>query len=272
MHHLNDTPRCIRTPTPYKSNPHFSSDTEGGAVFSRFNGARNRRGIKGIFRRLAVRSAMGSLAEADEGINHPRRRPRFLCLHGFRTSGAIMRTQVVGKWPEEVTARLDLVFPDAPFPAEGKSDVEGIFSPPYYEWFQFDKGAILSAALVGLQARVSFAYDLYFLRPVQILPGFALTTVPKVKYLIIIGGAMFQSQAVAERAYAAAIDCTSLHFLGIIPPYATLSSFIRGWVLLVFADDKSLETMHDFLQKIENDLPSDETSNDKHGILNQAYV
>ncbi|KAJ8479986.1 hypothetical protein OPV22_023713 [Ensete ventricosum] len=243
---------------------------------------------------------MGSLAEADEGINHPRRRPRFLCLHGFRTSGAIMRTQVVGKWPEEVTARLDLVFPDAPFPAEGKSDVEGIFSPPYYEWFQFDKdfleytnldecfayiedlmiqhgpfdglmgfsqGAILSAALVGLQAR-----------------GFALTRVPKVKYLIIIGGAKFQSQAVAERAYAAAIDCTSLHFLGDMdflrkPGEALLESFVKPYVIrhpkghtVPRLDDKSLETMHDFLQKIENDLPSDETSNDKHGILNQAYV
>ncbi|RRT59043.1 hypothetical protein B296_00046123 [Ensete ventricosum] len=110
---------------------------------------------------------MGSLGAAIDS-NH--RRPRFLCLHGFRTSGAIMRSQVVGKWPEEVISRLDLVFPDAPFPAEGKSDVEGIFSPPYYE-------------------------------------------VPKVKHLIIIGGAKFQSPAVAEKAYASAVDCTSLHFL-----------------------------------------------------------
>ncbi|VAH48311.1 unnamed protein product [Triticum turgidum subsp. durum] len=78
---------------------------------------------------------MGSLAG---GVGA--RRPRFLCLHGFRTSGEIMRKQVVGKWPAEVTARLDLVFADAPFPAEGKSDVDGIFDPPYYEWFQFDKG------------------------------------------------------------------------------------------------------------------------------------
>jgi hypothetical protein len=80
---------------------------------------------------------MGSLGGAGGGA--VARRPRFLCLHGFRTSGEIMRKQVVGKWPAEVTARLDLVFPDAPFPAEGKSDVEGIFDPPYYEWFQFDK-------------------------------------------------------------------------------------------------------------------------------------
>lgn len=69
---------------------------------------------------------------------HPRK-PRFLCLHGFRTSGDIMKKQVVGKWPSHVTSRLDLFFADAPFPAEGKSDVEGIFAPPYFEWFQFSK-------------------------------------------------------------------------------------------------------------------------------------
>jgi hypothetical protein len=81
---------------------------------------------------------MGSLG-GDAKPQGARRRPRFLCLHGFRTSGEIMRKQVLGKWPADVTARLDLVFADAPFPAEGKSDVDGIFDPPYYEWFQFDK-------------------------------------------------------------------------------------------------------------------------------------
>ena len=81
---------------------------------------------------------MGSLG-GEERPAEGRRRPRFLCLHGFRTSAEIMRKQVLGKWPADVTARLDLVFADAPFPAEGKSDVEGIFDPPYYEWFQFDK-------------------------------------------------------------------------------------------------------------------------------------
>ena len=43
------------------------------------------------------------------------------------------------KWPQSVLDRLDLVFLDAPFPCQGKSDVEGIFDPPYYEWFQFNK-------------------------------------------------------------------------------------------------------------------------------------
>jgi hypothetical protein len=30
-------------------------------------------------------------------------------------------------------------FPDGVFPARGKSEIEGIFPPPYFEWFQFDK-------------------------------------------------------------------------------------------------------------------------------------
>ncbi|EHA8592435.1 putative Rhodanese-like domain-containing protein 6 [Cocos nucifera] len=180
---------------------------------------------------------MGSLPEENKATIGDRRRPRFLCLHGFRTSGEIMRTQVLGKWLDHVTARLDLFFADAPFPAEGNSDVEGIFPPPYYEWFQFDskkfleyrnfdvclayieelmikhgpfdglmgfsQGAILSAALPGLQAR-----------------GLALTRVPKVKYVVIIGGAKFQSPVMAEKAYASRIESPSLHFIGISVIYS----------------------------------------------------
>ncbi|RYR49972.1 hypothetical protein Ahy_A07g036497 isoform A [Arachis hypogaea] len=158
------------------------------------------------------------------------KKPRFLCLHGFRTSAEILKKQV-HKWPQSVINELDLVFLDAPFPCQGKSDVEGIFDPPYYEWFQFNKefteytnfdeclqyiedymikhgpfdgllgfsqvGAILSAALPNLQDK-----------------GVALTKVPKVKFLIIIGGAKFRSPCVAEKAYSSLIRCPSLHFLG----------------------------------------------------------
>ncbi|XP_057724379.1 uncharacterized protein LOC130940291 isoform X1 [Arachis stenosperma] len=156
------------------------------------------------------------------------KKPRFLCLHGFRTSAEILKKQV-HKWPQSVINELDLVFLDAPFPCQGKSDVEGIFDPPYYEWFQFNKefteytnfdeclqyiedymikqgpfdgllgfsqGAILSAALPNLQDK-----------------GVALTKVPKVKFLIIIGGAKFRSPWVAEKAYSSPIRCPSLHFL-----------------------------------------------------------
>jgi len=69
------------------------------------------------------------------------RKPRILCLHGFRTSGEILK-QLVLRWPESVIQNLDLVFPDGQFPAQGRSDVEGIFDPPYYEWFQANKVAV----------------------------------------------------------------------------------------------------------------------------------
>ncbi|XP_017981660.1 PREDICTED: dihydrofolate reductase [Theobroma cacao] len=219
---------------------------------------------------------MGSEAEIA-------RKPRFLCLHGFRTSGAILKKQIETKWPQSVLEKIDLVYPDAPFPAQGKSDVEGIFDPPYYEWFQFNKeftsytnfeeclaymedimirqgpfdgllgfsqGAILSCGLPGLQAK-----------------GVALTEVPKIKYLIIIGGAKFKSESVAEKAYSSPIQCPSLHFLGetdFLKPYGLelLESCVdpvvihhpKGHTIPRF-DEKGLESVMSFLERIQRMLP-----------------
>ena len=64
-----------------------------------------------------------------------KRKLKLLCLHGYRTSGLILETQL-RKWPQFVLDKLDLVFPDAPFMSTGRSQVEGFFDPPYYEWFQ----------------------------------------------------------------------------------------------------------------------------------------
>ncbi|KAK3144636.1 hypothetical protein QOZ80_4AG0315760 [Eleusine coracana subsp. coracana] len=224
---------------------------------------------------------MGSLGSGADAADPARRRPRFLCLHGFRTSAEIMRKQVMGKWPADVTARLDLVFADAPFPAEGKSEVEGIFDPPYYEWFQFDKkfteyrnmdkclayiedlmikdgpfdgllgfsqGSILSAALPGLQEQ-----------------GLALTRVPKIKYLIIIGGAKFLSPTMADKAYAKKITCPSVHFIGdhdFLKAHGEklIESCVDPFVIrhpkghtVPRLDDKSLKVMLSFLEKIEKE-------------------
>ncbi|KAI4321115.1 hypothetical protein MLD38_034535 [Melastoma candidum] len=182
------------------------------------------------------------------------RKPRMLCLHGFRTSGDILKKQ-------------------------GKSDVEGIFDPPYYEWFQFNKefteyvnfdkcldyiqdymikhgpfdgllgfsqGAILSAALPGLQSR-----------------GEALTKVGKIKLLVIIGGAKLKSQSLAEKAYSTPITCPSLHFLGetdFLKPYGKelLECFSKPVVIhhpkghtVPRLDEKGLETMTAFLDSVE---------------------
>lgn len=71
------------------------------------------------------------------------RKPRILCLHGFRTSGEILK-KLAGRLPQTVLEKVDLFFLDAPFPAQGKSDVEGIYDPPYYEWFQANEVLHLS--------------------------------------------------------------------------------------------------------------------------------
>ncbi|KAF8404674.1 hypothetical protein HHK36_009562 [Tetracentron sinense] len=240
-----------------------------------------------IFREISSNTSGGTLNKTKEkkmGIQEEKK-PRFLCLHGFRTSAEIHKKQV-GKWPESVLEKMDLVFLDAPFPAEGKSDVEGIFDPPYYEWFQFDKtfteyrnfdeglayiedymikhgpfdgllgfsqGAILSAALPGLQAK-----------------GLALTKVPKIKFLIIIGGARLISPSIAENAYSSPIECPSLHFLGetdFLRPRGTilLESFITPFVIhhpkghtIPRLDEKSLEIMLSFIEKIQKILSHEE--------------
>ncbi|GAB2271391.1 hypothetical protein Dimus_006231 [Dionaea muscipula] len=229
---------------------------------------------------------MGSERVVDGGI----RKPRFLCLHGFRTSGEILKMQV-GKWPESVLQKLDLVFVDAPFPALGKSDVEGIFSPPYYEWFQFNKefteytnfdecleyiedsmikhapidgllgfsqGAVLSAALPALQAK-----------------GIALRRVQKVKFLIIIGGAKFKLESLAEKIYSSPIDCVSVHFLGkddFLRPYGTelLKSFVDPVVIhhpkghtVPRLDEQSLQSMLGFVDKIQKMLLLEEEGEDE---------
>nr|GEW35277.1 hypothetical protein [Tanacetum cinerariifolium] len=62
-----------------------------------------------------------------------------MCLHGYRTSGVILQKPILEKWPQFLLDQLDLVFMDGPYPAQGKAAVEGIFEPPFYEWFQADE-------------------------------------------------------------------------------------------------------------------------------------
>ncbi|KAF7130781.1 hypothetical protein RHSIM_Rhsim10G0165600 [Rhododendron simsii] len=164
------------------------------------------------------------------------KKPRFLCLHGFRTSSEILQKQLQ-RWPEAVLEKFDLVFIDAPYKAQGRSMVEGFYDPPYYEWFQFtedysevynfeecvdyiedfmvkhgpfdglmgfSQGGILSAALPGMQS-----------------DGVAFTKVPKIKYLIIMSGgklggtgSKFCIPKLAANAFSTPVQCPSLHIIG----------------------------------------------------------
>ncbi|XP_059428783.1 uncharacterized protein LOC132162554 [Corylus avellana] len=154
---------------------------------------------------------------------------KILCLHGFRTSGSILKKQI-SKWDPSIFAHFDLVFPNGIFPAGGKSEVEGVFPPPYFEWFQFNKefteytnleecitflceyitsngpfagllgfsqGATLSALLLGYQAQ-----------------GKVLKEHPPMKLFVSISGSKFREAGICEVAYKEIIKVKSVHFIG----------------------------------------------------------
>ncbi|AES81016.1 putative dihydrofolate reductase [Medicago truncatula] len=157
------------------------------------------------------------------------RKLKILCLHGFRTSGSFIKKQI-SKWDPSIFSQFHLEFPDGKFPAGGKSDIEGIFPPPYFEWFQFDKdftvytnldecisylteyiiangpfdgflgfsqGATLSALLIGYQAQ-----------------GKLLKEHPPIKFLVSISGSKFRDPSICDVAYKDPIKAKSVHFIG----------------------------------------------------------
>lgn len=74
---------------------------------------------------------------SDEVRTQPKvyRKPRVLCLHGWRTNGDILSMQMAAL---QANVNIECTFIDAPFPGKGEPD-KGIafFYPdrPYYEWF-----------------------------------------------------------------------------------------------------------------------------------------
>ncbi|XP_059289613.1 dihydrofolate reductase-like [Lycium ferocissimum] len=154
---------------------------------------------------------------------------KILCLHGFRTSGNFLRKQI-SKWDPSIFAHFEMDFPDGIFPAGGKSDIEGIFPPPYFEWFQynedfteyqnleqcishlceyitskgpfdgllgFSQGATLSALLLGYMEQ-----------------GKILKEHPPMKLFVSISGAKFRDPSISNVAYKDIIKAKSVHFIG----------------------------------------------------------
>ncbi|KAF3439227.1 hypothetical protein FNV43_RR17502 [Rhamnella rubrinervis] len=198
------------------------------------------------------------------------RKPRILCLHGFRTSADILKQQI-GKWPETLLHNLDLVFLDGPFPAQGKSGVEAIFGPPYYEWFQANQDF---SEYTNFEECLLYIED-YMLKhgPFDGFLGFsqgvALKKVPKIKFVIIIsggkfGGFKFGKPKLAANAFSSPIHCPSLHFIGetdILKAdgIGLLDSFVEPVVIhhpeghtVPRLDEKGVETMLKFIDKIQN--------------------
>lgn len=161
--------------------------------------------------------------------NQNEKKMKILCLHGFRTSGSFLQKQI-SKWDPSIFAHFQLDFPDGMFPAQGKSDIEGIFPPPYFEWFQFAKefteytnldecvsylcdyitsngpydgllgfsqGATLAALLLGYQAQ-----------------GKVLKEHPPLKFFVSISGSKFRTPTICDVAYKDPIKVKSIHLIG----------------------------------------------------------
>ncbi|KAA3465189.1 dihydrofolate reductase-like [Gossypium australe] len=143
---------------------------------------------------------------------------KILCLHGFRTSGKFLQKQI-SKWDPSLFLHHFQM-----------SDIEGIFPPPYFEWFQFNKefteytnleecishlcqyitdngpfhgllgfsqGATLGALLLGYKAQ-----------------GKVLKEHPPFKMFVSISGSKFREPSICEVAYKDKINVKSVHFIG----------------------------------------------------------
>ncbi|XP_058184897.1 uncharacterized protein LOC131302341 [Rhododendron vialii] len=224
--------------------------------------------------------------EKSETGSRIHKKPRFLCLHGLRMSAKVLQTQLIKRWPEALLEKLDLVFPNGPYLAQGKSDIEDFYDPPFYEWFQysqdyqevsnfdnclayiedymikhgpfdglmgFSQGAVISATLPGLQSQ-----------------GLALTKVPKIKYVILMSGGKFGGSVskfacpkLAANAFSSPLQCPSLHIIGETDylkesGIELLDSFVDPVVInhprghtIAKLDEKGQKTMLSFIEKIE---------------------
>jgi hypothetical protein len=96
------------------------------------------------------------------------------------------------------------------------------------------------------------------------LQGIAFQKVPKIKFVIIIGGAKLKSAKLAENAYSSSLETLSLHFLGetdFLKPYGTqlIESYKNPVVVhhpkghtVPRLDEKSLEKVTAFIDTLEH--------------------
>lgn len=160
----------------------------------------------------------------------PHRKLKLLGLHGFRTNGAILRQQL-SKWGPALNNLFDVDCPDGPLPCSGKSEVEGLFEGPYYEWYRFNQdytefyhvdeklfsyiidymklhgpydgfigfsqGAALAGCLAALQEK-----------------GLAFQEVPPIRFLVLMAPTQLRAQHLKHIYKGPTIKCPTLAFLG----------------------------------------------------------
>ncbi|OMO72985.1 Serine hydrolase FSH [Corchorus olitorius] len=200
------------------------------------------------------------------------RKHRILCLHGNSSSAKILNQQV-HRWPETVLEKLDLVFLDAPFPVEENPDFSEftnfeeclayledymINNGPFDGFLGFSQGAMLSAALPGMQR-----------------DGLALTKVPKIKFLILISGGKFGGIKIGLpeltlTAFSVPLELPSLHIIGDLDRFRLesielMEAFVDPFVIyhpeghtIPKLDEKSLEVVFAFIERIQETIRADE--------------
>ncbi|GLC77094.1 hypothetical protein PLESTF_001883600, partial [Pleodorina starrii] len=176
----------------------------------------------------------------NSSVSKPNRL-RVLCVHSFRTSGAIFQQQLQRAGLLDALSDLvEFTFIDAPHPASGPipRDVKPYFAGPYYEWFTaeavgdrvefdeekmqaseryltallaeqgpfdglvgFSQGSVMSAALVALQ-RSGLRPQLAALRPLR--------------FCILFAGlkSRHPDHVAAFEALSGKVPCPSLHVYG----------------------------------------------------------
>ncbi|WVZ05659.1 hypothetical protein V8G54_019005 [Vigna mungo] len=107
-------------------------------------------------------------------------------------------------------------FPDGNYPAGGKSDIEGIFPPPYYEWFQFEKDFTV---YFNLEECITYLCEYITANgPFDGFLGFSQGKVlkehPLIKFFISISGSKFRDPSICDVAYKDPIKAKSIHFIG----------------------------------------------------------
>ncbi|XP_049373126.1 uncharacterized protein LOC125838114 [Solanum verrucosum] len=154
---------------------------------------------------------------------------KILCLHGFRTSGNFLKKQL-SKWDPSIFAHFEMEFPDGIFAAGGKSDIEGIFPPPYFEWFQYNEDF---TEYENLEECISYLCEYITSKgPFDGLLGFSqgatlsglllgymeqgkiLKEHPPMKLFVSISGAKFRDPNICNIAYKDMMKVKSVHFIG----------------------------------------------------------
>ncbi|KAH7554417.1 hypothetical protein JRO89_XS12G0198500 [Xanthoceras sorbifolium] len=138
---------------------------------------------------------------------------KILCLHGFRTSGSFLQKQISNAC-SHIHRLYTQDFPDGIFAAGGKSEIEGIFPPPYFEWFQFNKDF---TEYTNLDECISYLCEYITNKgPFDGLLGFSQGATLSA---LLLGyqaqaSSKFRDPKICEVAYKEKIKVKSVHFIG----------------------------------------------------------